>query len=344
MTDGVRDTKRRLTTILIALPLLAGGLVFFTITQHQQGAIETEQSRFGHSSARQLAAQVAGYVVERDILPLNVLVTHLTRDEPLQFAAIYDESNRLIAQSGKEQRNNSSYTAEVTFQDSLIGRVRITVSPTKTDSRLPALLLILLGAGYSLLIRRFSPLIHSWIDQEPTPVPVDNQVNFSQDTGPTEECILVVRIRPARHLEQHFDKFFQAANLYGGIVEQTTPEELVIHFDSADAMYMATCSGLLIQKIANKVNGKIIFGGTLDLLDEEPDEIRKAASYLASIAEGNLLVAGGDSHLSGRVELQSFHHALVDSKRLLRIAGLTDPELLNLQARELTGKNQQAIQ
>ncbi len=98
---------------------------------------------------------------------------------------------------------------------------------------------------------------------------------------------------------------------------------------------MATCSGLLIQKIAAKVDGKIAFGGTLDLLNEEPEKIRKAASYLASIAEGNLIAAPGYSPLSDRVELQSFHHALVDSKGLLRIAGLINPDLLNNQASQL---------
>lgn len=338
MTDGKRPRKRRLTALLIVLPLLAGGLVFFTITQYQARVVELEQSRFGQSSARQLAAQVASYVVEDNLLSLNVIVAQLTRNEPLQFVAIYDESNQLIVQSGKEERTNTSYTAEVTFQDSLVGRVRMTVSHAETDKQLLGWILLMLAAGYSFLVWRFATSITSWVNHETQSEPVATQVLETPpqtDHSPTEECILVVRIRPARHMEQHFDKFFKAANLYGGIVEQTTPEELVIHFDSSDAMYMATCSGLLIQKIAAKVNGKIAFGGTLDLLNEEPEKIRKAASYLASIAEGNLIAAHGYSPLSDRVELQSFHHALVDSKGLLRIAGLINPELLNDQASQL---------
>lgn len=338
MTDGKRHRKRRLTALLVVLPLLAGGLVFFAITQSQSRVVELEQSRFGQSSARQLAAQVAGYVVEGNLLSLNVIVAQLTRDEPLQFVAIYDESNQLIAQSGKEERTNTSYTAEVTFQDSLVGRVRVTISHAETDMQLLSWVLLALAAGYSILVWRFTTPITNWINYDTGSDPVANQMIDSSppaDDGPTEECILVVRIRPARHLEQHFDKFFKAANLYGGIVEQTTPEELVIHFASPDAMYMATCSGLLIQKIADKVSGKIAFGGTLDLLDEEPEKIRKAASYLASIVEGNLIAAHGYSLLSDRVELQSFHHALVDSKGLLRIAGLNNPDLLNNQASQL---------
>jgi hypothetical protein len=339
MTDGKRHSKRRLTALLVALPFLAGALVFFSITQYLSEVVESEQSRFGQSSARQVAAQVAGYVVEGNLLSLNVIVAQLTRDEPLQFVAIYDESNQLIAQSGKEERTNTSYTAEVTFQDSLVGRVRVTVSHAETGMQLLGWVLLVLAAGYSLLVWRFTTVITNWVNHDiGSNDPVASQRIDSSplaDDGPTEECILVVRIRPARHLKQHFDKFFKAANLYGGIVEQTTPEELVIHFDSPDAMYMSTCSGLLIQKIADKVNGKIAFGGTLDLLTEEPEKIRKAASYLASIAEGNLIAAGGYSLLSDRVELQSFHHALVDSKGLLRIAGLNDSDLLNNQAKQL---------
>ena len=338
MTDGKRPRKRRLTALLVVLPLFAGGLVFFTITQYQARVVELEQSRFGQSSARQLAAQVTSHVVEDNLVSLNVILAQLTRNEPLQFVAIYDESNQLIVQSGKEERTNTSYTAEVTFQDSLVGRVRMTVSHAETDKQLLGWILLMLAAGYSFLVWRFATSITRWVNLETQSEPVASQVLETPpqtNHGPTEECILVVRIRPARHLEQHFDKFFKAANLYGGIVEQTTPEELVIHFDRSDAMYMATCSGLLIQKIAAKVNGKIAFGGTLDLLNEEPEKIRKAASYLASIAEGNLIAAQGYSPLSDRVELQSFHHALVDSKGLLRIAGLINPELLNNQASQL---------
>ena len=339
MTDGKHPRKRRLIALLLVLPLLAGGLVFFTITQYQAKVVELEQTRFGQSSARQLAAQVASYVVEDNLLSLNVIVAQLTRNEPLQFVAIYDESNHLIVQSGKEERTNTSYTAEVTFQDSLVGRVRLTVSHAKKGKQLLGWILLMLAAGYCFLVWRFGTSITHWVNQETQLKPATTQMLETPpqtDHGPTEECILVVRIRPARHLEQHFDKFFKAANLYGGIVEQTTPEELVIHFDSSDAMYMATCSGLLIQKIAAKVNGKIAFGGTLDLLNEEPEKIRKAASYLASIAEGNLIAAHAYSPLSDRVDLQSFHHALVDSEGLLRIAGLINPDLLNNQASRLT--------
>jgi len=339
MTDGKHPRKRRLIALLVVLPLLAGGLVFFTITQYQARVIELEQSRFGLSLARQLAAQVASDVVEDNLVSLNVIVAQLTRNEPLQFVAIYDETNQLIVQSGKEERTNTSYTAEVTFQDSLVGRVRMTISHAKTDKQFLGWFLLMLAAGYSFLVWRFETSITGWVNHETRSEPSTTQIletPSQTDHEPTEECILVIRIRPARHLEQHFDKFFKAANLYWGIVEQTTPEELVIHFDSSDAMYMATCSGLLIQKIAAKVNGKIAFGGTLDLLNEEPEKIRKAASYLASIAEGNLIAAHGYSPLSDRVELQPFHHALVDSEGLLRVAGLINPDLLNNQASQLT--------
>jgi len=339
MTDGKRHRKRRLTGLLVVLPLLAGGFVFFTITQYQASVVGFEQSRFGQSSAKQLAAQVASYVMEDNLLSLNVIVAQLTRDEPLQFVAIYDESNQLIAQSGKEELTNTSYTAEVTFQDSLVGRVRVTVSHAETHVQLLGWVLLALAAGYSFLVWRFTTSITNWINHDTGSETVAIQVietPTQTDDSPTEECILVVRIRPARHLDQHFDKFFEAANLYGGIVEQTTPEELVIHFNNPDAMFMATCSGLLIQKIADKVDGKVAFGGTLDLLNEEPEKIRKAASYLASIAEGNLIAAAhGYSLLSERVEVQPFHHALVDSKGLLRIAGLNNPDLLNNQANQL---------
>ena len=134
--------------------------------------------------------------------------------------------------------------------------------------------------------------------------------------------MLVVRIRPSHHLARHFDRFFSAAEKFNGIVEQTTPEELVIHFDRDNPMYEAASAGLLIRQLTETLQGNMTFGGTIDIASGDSNEQRKAASYLASISEGDLLVVNGESLLADRATLQTFHHPMVaygDLQRILEI-------------------------
>ena len=144
--------------------------------------------------------------------------------------------------------------------------------------------------------------------------------------------MLVVRIRPGHHLARHFDRFFSAAEKFNGIVEQTSPEELVIHFDRGNPMYEAASTGLLIRQLTEILQGNMTFGGTIDIAQEDSHEQRKAASYLASIAQGSLLVAGGESLLAGRVTLQTFHHPMVDYEDLQRIVEIDHQQKLKQDA------------
>ena len=339
------SVRQKLIALLALLPLLTGLVIGLGFNQAAQNSINGEQAAYGQSTAVQVADHLADYVIEGDILSLNVISSRLTRETSLVFVAVYDDNNRLVAQSGKAPRGTETYAADITFQDSLVGGVRVAVTHSSYHPGPVVVAFVVVYLLYLAMLVWFMPVIEGWLfsvtgsaastDTEDRPRETDDALMPEILHGPRQECILVIRIRPARHLESHFDKFHQAAILYGGIVEQTTTEELVIHFDSQDAMYMATCTGLLIQQIARRINSNISFGGTLDLLGDEPDKVRKSASYLASIAEGDLIFAANDPGISDRVELQSFRHALVDADNLSRIAGLINQELLDSQANHL---------
>lgn len=341
--------RQKFIALLALLPLLTALVLGTAFDRLASESIELEQAAYGESTAAQVADHLADYVIEGDVLSLNVISSRLTREASLAFVAVYDDNNRLIAQSGKPGSNNVTYAADITFQDSLVGSVRVAVAHSEYTPAPVITGFVITYLAYLALLIWLAPAIQDWLfnleastkqedkDSQQAADDATDQLHVDKAIGPKQECILVIRIRPARHLEKHFDKFYQAAMLYGGIVEQTTTEELVIHFDSHDALYMATCTGLLIQQIASRVNSNISFGGTLDLLGEEPDKIRKSASYLASIAEGDLIVAANDPGITDRVELQTFHHSLVDSENLARIAGLTNQELLDSQANQLVG-------
>lgn len=339
MTDGTPKVKNRLFTILVLLPAITAVLVASGFYQQLLFQLQQEQSNYGYSTARLMASQLAQAVVADDVVSLNVLVTRLTNEEPIDFVSVYDDNNRLLVQSGRQRSGARSYSSEITFQDSLVGFVNVSVAHTSFNAMYVIVALFGLAVAYIVVVWRLLPGVLIWLNGE-SPVEAEEQYSNVLPQAPVAEgslqqCILVVRIRPARHLARHFDRFYQAAKLYGGVVEQTTNEELVIHFDGPDALFMATCAGLLIRQIATRLSMHIKFGGTLDLLGDEPEKIRKSSSYLASISEGDLLVAGGEELIADRAELQTFHHSLVDAEDLVKITGLRNQELLNAQADQL---------
>lgn len=333
MSDHIQPGRLTLTAAVPALllSLLIAASLFIAYDTN----ISEQQQLYGQATVEQLSEQFATHLVDEDILSINVLAKRSAKTGQLAFIAIYDAGNNLLAQSGRESAGVRSFTREITFQDSLVGSIRIVLTEVPGISPL-LVVLWLLAAGLLLgLVYIFGPGLLS-----PAAAPqvqaADAEPVLLVTDGPVEECILVVRIRPARHLAKHFNRFFEAARLYQGIVEQTTPEELVIHFEGPDASYMAACTGLLIRQLAGRIGGNISFGGTLNLIGDEPEKIRKAASYLASIAEGELLLAGTIESLGNRADLQSFHHSLVDSRDVKRVASVISQRMLDDQAMELS--------
>lgn len=342
MKDVNSRGKNRLFTVLVLLPTITALVVGGGFYQHLHFQFKQEQASYGLSVARLTASQLVQPIVDGDIVSLNVLTTRLTTNEPIEYVAVYDDNNRLLVQSGREHSDLDTYSAEITFQDSLVGFVNVAVSQVNLSADHAIGALLALALLYVIVIWRLLPGIIHWLSGNALKRPVsDNEPTIQGhepiSDGVIQQCFLVIRIRPARHLSTHFEKFYQAAKLYGGVVEQTANEEILIHFDGPDAMFMAACAGTLIRQIAQRVSNHITFGGTLDIVGDEPDKMRKAASYLASISEGDLLVAGGEELIADRVELQSFHHALIDSEDLVKITSLQHQALVNSQAEQLTG-------
>ena len=338
MPEPQRPIQSRLFLLLALPPLLLGVLIYLLAYAYFDQVSENQKREFGASLAAQVADHFTQPVVDEDLLSLNVLASRLTKEPHIEFIAVYGEDNNLLAQAGRESTRTSSFTNEMTFQDSMVGFVRITITSSSANFITPVTIVIASGLIYLFLVwRLLDPLSH-WLTQRTQKVRKSElsitDDPLSEEEEETEECILVVRIRPARYLDKYFDSFFGAAKLYHGVVEQTTPEELVIHFDSRDAMYMATCTGLLIKQLADSAKVNISFGGTLDVLSGDPEKQRKSASYLSSMADGELLVAGGGNLIQGRATLQSYHHSLLDSDNVFRVAELEDSEVLTSQARE----------
>ena len=353
-------TARQLLSLLVP-PAVFGAIVFFALAGRIADAESEVIEQFGSFTVSQLAQHLSQYVVEGDLLSLNVIVSQMAENDSVTSISVYNQANQLIAQAGRRTAGTVAFTSEMSFQDSTIGFVRLSVAPPNHSLTGVGTLLVLLFIAYGIALWRRKELLagtrnllqkapglgdiarrvlvgrdstsagHGWQEQDSE----EEGQSLSDDQTPILSCILIVRVRPAHRMKQQFDRLYQAAQLYGGIVEQTTTEELVIHFESQDAVYEASCVGLLIREIIRRAGGNIRFGGTVTTLEGDPDKKRKAASYLASITESDLLIAQGEHLLTARADLQSFHHALVDSRELKRIVSVDDSATLETQAGQL---------
>jgi hypothetical protein len=328
-------TSTRLFLLLAIPPVLIAILVYTMLSVHFGSVVAQQQHSFGTATADLLSDALVQSLVEKDLLSLNVVVTEMANSDSIEFVAVYDDDNTLIAQSGRET-DSPSYSKEITFQDSIVGFVRVIITPAQSPGITIPLTLILVACVYAGALWYFANHLLSWTKKTASTTSTPAEIPELEAAGPSQECVLVIRIRPSRHLEAHFEKFFEAAKLYRGIVEQTTTEELVIHFEGQEAMFRAASTGLLIKQMTESINSNIDFGGTLDVIEDDPDKVRKSASYLASIAKGDLIIAGGGSLLGDRAELVAFHHSLVDSKNLNRLSSLVNQETLAEQAQRLS--------
>lgn len=332
----------RLLQLIAGLPLIIGLSVFFILSTDFSHRSKEQQRQYGEATAAQLSDFLAAYVMADDILSLNVITARISDRDQVISIAVFDDTDRMLAQSGRPSLAGTTFSSEITFQDSVIGYVRVTVPDTPVANQILLLIPVLLMGGILILGWFRSDLIIAWLNplpsEESDALPTggsDSQLASAETVATGPECFLVIRIRPAHHLARHFDRFFSAASRFTGIVEQTTREELVIHFNEGQGMYAAATTGLLIRRLSEILQGNMSFGGTLDIVGDDPDEHRKAASYLASIAEGDLLIAGGESFLADRATLQTFHHPMVDSADLRRVVEVEDQEQLMQQAESL---------
>ena len=336
----MRSSKRRLIGLLVCLPLLAAATAYFLLLADQQWLIQKSQSVYGQSTARLIAQKVSPQVVNKDILSLNVIATRLAESEPILSVSVFDDADQLLVQGGKSNNRAKVFTAEVTFQDSVVGFVRVSVNEIEQNLQTPMLIFCLVFLAYTATVVSFSTRINQWLLTEKKPKPDDAtelvaSTDAQSDNDYVETSLLVVRIKPAHALTRYFNRLLKAATLYGGIIEQTTPEELIVHFEGPDAIFLSVCAGMLLQSIAAKTPGRMAFGGVLTRADDETERSRKSASYLASISQGDLLFSQRDLTLDERVLATPFHHGLVDSDQLLRVTGLKNQQLLNAQTDQL---------
>lgn len=320
--------RSRIIALVLAPLILSAVISTWLVTNFTQNQLNAQSQQFGQAITDQLATTAIDYLVSNDLLSLNVVLDDLLANESFEFAAIYDTNNNLLAQSGKQQKPQQSYTRSIIFQDSSLGHVLVTLETrTRTEKIIQILagalmLHLLIALLVTGLIWFYGDLMYLWITKQPlkthakfnpgTAIQRDAESSLEAEPVINERTLLAIKIRPARLAPT--ESIARACTLYNGKLDKISDEEWCLSFDTSDQLGKSVRCGLLIKKIVDLQARKLSFKAGIDAAPKEDmSMLRKQTSYLASLSDQNLLVSQGvnaqilKSRLSPMIKSLPFH-------------------------------------
>lgn len=343
--------------ILVTLPILIGGsLSTWLIWQSASQRTEARARHFATAVVHQIAQTVTDPLMQEDALSLNVILGDLVQQGDVNFASVYSADNHLMAQAGRRTDSLELFSADVTFQNTSAGYVRVGLD--RQDLRGTGTAILALGfacfAGLSLaaglLIWFYGDLVYVWLSASgaarKSPIEeTEESIPDSPEPTPATQTLLVVKVRPARQLDAHFERITQAISLYGGDAEVTDGDDLVIVFRRSEQLLKSACTAFLIAALMERARGNITVKSGMHVFrtGDDPADIEKArkhTTYLASIAEGGVLAS---RHLfemaqpDAGIGLEPFHSSLTPDGEVyaLKLLGTGNRGLIARQADQL---------
>jgi uncharacterized membrane protein affecting hemolysin expression len=358
--------------LLVTIPLLVSCVLSIYLLTNLISENQQRQSQLiGNAIATQLGASVSEYMLTEDRLSLTVLLNELVNDGVFSNASIYGADNRLVAAAGNAEHSiGSVFTAEITYQDSVAGYVHISLATDRLFVDSLSTILIIVAANLALILSASFYAIK--IGAKLTPQESVKAIDGSNETIPDDRVekdrtfslpiinapsrpdrksepvdfdefsMLVLKIRPTRIMDGLRTGIRKAISLYNGRIESFDDEEITILFThETDHCFQAACAALVIHSLTKEIKyGECKAGMDCGSKDDEIRQVRKQASYYASVADNELLVSEAvysQENIYGKVEIAEFHSAMAPDSLLYKISGLKDSHqnLIDSQARQL---------
>jgi hypothetical protein len=358
--------------LLVTVPLLVSCVLSIYLIANLISENQQRQGQLiGNAIAKQLGAAVSEYIVAEDRLSLTVLLNELLKEGVFSSATIYGADNRLVAAAGNAVHDiDMVFTAEVPYQDSVAGYVHIALATDKLFVDTLSTILIIVAANLVLILITgfYAVQIKANLSQQESAVteagssetiPNDSakkERTFSLPiiTAPSRPdrksepvkfddfSMLVLKIRPTRIIDELRTGIRKAVSLYKGRIESFDDEEITILFThETDHCFQAACTALVIQSLTKDIKyGECKAGMDCGSKVDEIRQVRKQASYYASVADNELLVSEAvylQENINGKVEIAEIHSSMAPDSQLYKISGLLDSHqnLIDSQARQL---------
>jgi uncharacterized membrane protein affecting hemolysin expression len=335
---------------LVLLPIVLSGVVCIWITTtHVSNQLDNQGQHFGDAIADQLSLSLTDYLVNEDILSLNVVLTDLVARGNFDFASIYSVDNRLLAQAGRRSggaAGEQMFSRDITWQNASMGYLQIGLANQLSSTPLNSIILLLLAIHLliasitGLAVWFYADLIYLWIAQpdsrpqlasnntEDQDLPAANS-DSPQPPAPAplpeppvetpDAIILVIKLRPARLLPQHLQRIRKALSLYGGEMAPLDGDNVVVTFSQRDPFFQAICAGLLVLEIFRLIGAPIIVKlGMQVAARTAPDSGQTAAPNSVALANArkhaSYLASIADSRL---LTSQQFYAQVSDPGRFI---------------------------
>ncbi len=346
-------TPKLRLTVLCLIPVIFS--CFFTslvVYQYSEKTISRQNAHFARVFTSQLAMSSSQYLVNEDLLGINVVLNRMHKDRLFDFASIYDLNDQLVAQAGVRVDDALITSHEITFQDSTAGYVQVGFNSlagkalasnlTATIVVVHALLagfivaLIWLGADFVGLWVLATPRASKTVTQDQTSEPETDKIE--QETG----ALLVLKLVPSRLTAQYRKLMLDAVAIYGGKVLSTDLDDIAIQFRQINAGYSAVCAGLLMRiltaELGKPLRCKVGLHWSEALNLETEDPALKHASYLSSIGENAVLCSKlfvNHLAITDPVERTEYRGSLAPDGEVFEILKVENQDLLTRQATQL---------
>jgi uncharacterized membrane protein affecting hemolysin expression len=354
--------------MLVTIPLLVSCVLSIYLISSLISENQQQQSQLiGNAIAKQLGASVSEYMLAEDRLSLTVLLNELVTKGVFSSATIYGADNRLVAAAGNATNSaDSVFTAEIPYQDSVAGYVHISLATDKlfVDGLATIFMIVAVNLALILITGLYAVKVATRLTRQ-SPAPADDVIangsvrkerTFSLPiiTAPSRPdhksaplefddfSMLVLKIRPPRIIDELRTSIRKAVSLYKGRIESFDEEEITVLFThETDHCFQAACTALVIQSLTREIKyGECKAGMACGSNKDEIRQVRKQASYYASVANNELLVSEAvylRENIYRKVEIAEFHSSMAPDSQLYKISGLIDSHqnLIDSQARQL---------
>lgn len=327
------------------LVVVAGNLLLW----YQLSSAETARTELmGETISAQLALSIREPMVRGEHLTVAVMLNDLlTGSKDLViYAAVYNNSNTLIAQAGTPNPNLLQYSQRISYQQSVIGRLEIGLGHQPGNAVFEPLLTLIvtqlmIGALIILIVIKLRDTNMFWSYPDPPrhQVPPSTPPLASPDgiaTAPDppflrkDGTLMVVRPIPVNLDSEIIELLASAVSLCRGDLTMAESGDLELLFQSdqheQDAVY---CAALLMELVAERprpysANFALHYCKDCRVAGGQFTEARKFTNYLTAIARGKILI----SHtLAPRVpdtlgvQLSSFSHTALPNEQAMTMVG-----------------------
>ncbi|MBR9910753.1 MAG: hypothetical protein GYB33_10440 [Gammaproteobacteria bacterium] len=372
----------RTPLFLASLTALITLLLSASIFQTQQSSLlDKRNNHYGNALASLAARQATDATLNHDLVSLQVTVRDVARNPHVLSTTIHDVENQLLVQAGSNAisrgflpEQTRSYSAPITFQDSIAGYVTVTLDTQALyEQRDNAWLLGLVGLCLALLALSTLNLRKK---PEPSPAAANSATEAAADSdadialpgrNQTGEGAIFIALKlhclnmPAlerqlsaslrQQLVADMERYLSGINtIYSGRIHAADNRDIELHFQGDDlenTVFRAICAAQLLFRLLDGRRDGIplhyaaaVFAlqrsSQLSVRLQQSALQRQCQQALQQQVRGGLLVHAGECSTSPLLQrLQCQDHLLDDT--WLQVSGLQSgyAGLLDKQAQQL---------